>query len=215
MMGRRDFLAGLAASAVCATRVGADAPARARLDDIDPRDDVFSYIRRLTGGFDAALYVQILGAANEFKEGDALVGVAAADASARANARRLLANTRLRDLDAHPPLRDALYTLIDGHRDPRAVSRSAGMTVGELRQFLLTGDEAAIKALMPGLSSDAIASVVKLMNNRELTAVAAKVFNPLPGSQIGARGFLGARIQPNSPTDNVDDIRWQVFDGWA
>ena len=26
---------------------------------------------------------------------------------------------------------------------------------------------------------------------------------------------MGARIQPNSPTDNVDDIRWQVFDSWS
>jgi ethanolamine ammonia-lyase large subunit len=41
------------------------------------------------------------------------------------------------------------------------------------------------------------------------------VFNPLPGTRIGAQGYLGARIQPNSPTDNVEDMRWQVFDGWA
>ena len=34
------------------------------------------------------------------------------------------------------------------------------------------------------------------------------------GSQIGAKGYLGARIQPNSPTDNVDDLRWQVFAGF-
>ena len=53
------------------------------------------------------------------------------------------------------------------------------------------------------------------MGNEDLIAIGAKVFNPLPGSRIGARGYLGARIQPNSPTDNVDDIRWQVFDGWA
>lgn len=26
---------------------------------------------------------------------------------------------------------------------------------------------------------------------------------------------MGARVQPNSPTDNVDDIRWQVFDAFA
>ncbi len=37
----------------------------------------------------------------------------------------------------------------------------------------------------------------------------------MPGSQIGAKGYLGARIQPNSPTDNVADIQWQVFDGWS
>jgi ethanolamine ammonia-lyase large subunit len=37
----------------------------------------------------------------------------------------------------------------------------------------------------------------------------------LPGSRVGAKGYLGARIQPNSPTDNVDDIRWQVLAGWS
>ena len=30
-----------------------------------------------------------------------------------------------------------------------------------------------------------------------------------------SEGFLGARVQPNSPTDHPDDIRWQVFDAWA
>jgi ethanolamine ammonia-lyase large subunit len=53
------------------------------------------------------------------------------------------------------------------------------------------------------------------MSNDELIAVGSKVFNPLPGTRLGAKGYLGARIQPNSPTDNVDDIRWQVFDGWS
>ena len=60
-----------------------------------------------------------------------------------------------------------------------------------------------------------IACVVKLMTNAELIAVGRKVFHPLPGSRIGAKGYLGARIQPNSPTDHVDDIRWQVLDGWS
>ena len=27
--------------------------------------------------------------------------------------------------------------------------------------------------------------------------------------------YLSERIQPNSPTDNVEDIRGQVLDGWA
>ncbi len=89
------------------------------------------------------------------------------------------------------------------------------MTFGELNRFLLDRDEAEIKVIMPGLSSAAIGCVVKLMNNQELIKVGAKVFNPLPGSRVGAKGYLGARIQPNSPTDDVDDIRWQVLAGWA
>ncbi|MEM8908781.1 MAG: ethanolamine ammonia-lyase subunit EutB, partial [Bacteroidota bacterium] len=37
----------------------------------------------------------------------------------------------------------------------------------------------------------------------------------LPGSQIGSKGYMGARIQPNSPTDHTDDIQMQVFCGWS
>jgi ethanolamine ammonia-lyase large subunit len=46
------------------------------------------------------LYAQLLGAANEFKEGDLSVGVAAADDASRKHARTLLANTRVGDIEA-------------------------------------------------------------------------------------------------------------------
>jgi len=68
---------------------------------------------------------------------------------------------------------------------------------------------------MPSLSSDVIGCVVKLMTNDELISIGQKIFNPLPGSQIGSKGYMGARIQPNSPTDNIDDIRMQVFCAWS
>ncbi|MCA9060330.1 MAG: ethanolamine ammonia-lyase subunit EutB, partial [Planctomycetaceae bacterium] len=79
----------------------------------------------------------------------------------------------------------------------------------------LTAPEERIHAVRDALSSDVIACVVRLMNNDELIQLGANVFNSLPGTQIGARGYLGARVQPNSPTDNVDDIRWQVFDAFS
>src|SRR5205823_14507244 len=84
-----------------------------------------------------------------------------------------------------------------------------------LKQLLLRESEVAIRAILPGLSSDIIGCVVKLMSDEQLIQVGQKIFNPLPGTQIGARGYLGARIQPNSPTDHVSDIQWQVFDGWS
>src|SRR3989338_1353621 len=68
---------------------------------------------------------------------------------------------------------------------------------------------------MPGLDSDAIAGVVKLMSNQELIKVGQTVFNPLPGSKIGSKGYMGARIQPNSPTDDPEEIAWQVFNGFS
>ncbi|WP_171818198.1 ethanolamine ammonia-lyase subunit EutB [Pyxidicoccus fallax] len=190
-------------------------PEGVHIPDVQSGEDVFGYVRRIKGAFDETLYKQVLGAANAFKEGDALVGVAAADEASRENARRLLENTRLVDLDSHPVRQDRLHALLLETEDRVAAATAEGWTLGRLKQFLLESDEAAIKALMPGLGSDVIGCVVKLMSDEELIAVARKVFNPLPGSNLGARGYLGARIQPNSPTDNVDDIRWQVFDGFS
>ncbi len=185
------------------------------IPDVKPGEDVFGYVQRIRGAFDEALYKQVLGAANAFKEGDALVGVAAADAASRENARALLGNTRVSDVRQHPLQQDALHALSLEAEDPRATAETAGWTLGRLKQFLLESDEAAIQAISPGLGSDTIGCVVKLMSDAELIALGRKVFNPLPGSNVGARGYMGARIQPNSPTDNVDDIRWQVFDGFS
>ena len=198
-------------------RGAAAAATDSRLDAPHPTEDVFAYIQRKAGRFDPILYARILGAANEFKEGDRSIGVAAADDASRIHARSLLANTRLRDIDTHPLLQDDLYRLLEQTRAtvPAAVARTADLTLGALKQTLLTESESEVRALCPGLSSDVIACVVRLMSNQELIAAGAKVCHPLPGSHIGARGYLGARIQPNSPTDNVDDIRWQIFDGWA
>ncbi len=224
MIRRREFLGALAGGVAGMGLSPLDsgslvraalAPARVNLRDAKATEDIFGYIRRVQGAFDLKLQKQILGAANEFKEGDETVGVAADDAASRNQARRLLANTRVGDVDAHPVLEDQLFGVLAQSVDGQAAAKTAGMSFGELKQFLLDQDEATIKSAMPGLSSDVIGCIVKLMSNEELIAVGAKLFNSLPGSQIGAQGYLGARLQPNSPTDNVDDIRWQVFDGWS
>lgn len=174
------------------------------------------------GKFDRSTYCQLLGAANEFKEGDEIIGVAASDEAERSFARKLLANTRVQDVVDHPPFVDDLYHLTIGASPNQSTENGAHpaaalheWTFGELKTFLLTKNEQEIKTIMPALSSDVIGCVVKLMSNDELTAIGQKVFNPLPGSQIGAKGYVGARVQPNSPTDHPVDIRWQVFDAFA
>lgn len=221
-MDRRTFLGVLAGGGAAMVGGNAGLPsafgqqrAGVAIDEVHARESIVDYVLRVAGAFDDVLYKQILGAANEFKEGDQIVGIAAASEATRGRARELLGNTPIRELDAHPLLTDQLSGLLQRTIDREASAGTVGMTVGKLKQFLLDNDEAAIKSIMPGLSSHVIGCVVKLMSNEELIAVGAKVFNPLPGSQIGAKGYLGARIQPNSPTDNVDDIRWQVLAGWA
>jgi ethanolamine ammonia-lyase large subunit len=176
---------------------------------------IVQFVHSASGTWDPKRYAQLLGAANAFKEGDVTVGVAAATEEERSQARKLLADTRLGEIDAHPPLEDGMYRALRAGVDPRAQAECAGWTFAALKRFLLQRDEDTIRAIMPGLSSDVIACVVKGMTNDELTAVSARIFNPLPGSTLGARGHLGARLQPNSPTDDPEDIRWQVFDGWS
>jgi len=224
MLRRRAFigacLGGTAAGLLPGAHRGSGAeaaspPPTVSLLDSRSGEDVFAYVRRRKGAFDATLYKQILGAANSFKEGDQIVGVAAADDASRAAARTMLSNTRISDLNSHPPLEDELYRFLTQSLDPASLKRTAQLTLGELKQLLLTKPNAEIRPLLPGLSSDTIGCMVKLLSEEELIAVGQKIFNPLPGSLIGAKGYLGARIQPNSPTDNVSDIQWQVFDGWA
>lgn len=221
---RRTFVAGTIAGASayalgCSSTqkpaAGGAGPGAAKIAGSAPGEDLFVYMQRTHGSFDVTLYRQLLGAANEYKEGDEAEGVAAANEGVRQNARTLLASTRIRDLLAHPVFEDAVSAYIGKAVDANVTESVADWTVGELRQFLLQQSEADIKGIMPGLPSDIIACVVKLMSNEELIAVGSKVFNPLPGSHIGAKGYMSARIQPNSPTDHVDDIQWQVFDGWS
>lgn len=225
MITRRRFVTGAAACGISAfgwkdlsvpatAAESSDANA-VSLPSARLNEDVFAYVQRVANKFDGSLYRQILGSANPFKEGDASLGVAAQTDTARQTARQLLGQTRVGDLDSHPVYTDHLATILKQSIPSDARFATQQLTLGELKAMLLEKSEDEIKEFMPGLSSDVIGCIVKLMSNEELMAVGSKIFNPLPGSQIGAQGYLGARIQPNSPTDNLDDIRWQVFDGWS
>lgn len=199
--------AGAALSATASTAKGLSA-ARAG-------EDLFAYLTRTRGAFDVGAYRAILGAANPFKEGDLAQGVAAADEASRATARALIAATRIGDLSAHPIFEDEVVSYADSVLDKAALAKASAMTIGELATFLRTASEAEINGLLPGLASDIIGIVVKVMSDDELIEVGARIFHPLPGSKVGAKGYLGARVQPNSPTDHPDDIAWQVFDAFA
>lgn len=176
-------------------------------------EDIFSYLERNYGAFDLTLYRQIVGAANEFKEGDETLGIAAADDLSRENARILLSNTKIKDLENNPLYVDEIFELIT--KTTHQQSEIKLWLLADLKAFLLKSSELEIKKIMPALSSDVIACVVKLMSNEEIILVSQKVFNPLPNSNIGSKGYLSARVQPNSPTDHPDDIIWQVFNAWS
>jgi len=183
-------------------------------------EDLISYVHRIAGRWDIDLYRKVLGSANEYKEGDEIIGVAARSPAERKIARELLEQTTLGQIDSHPPFEDRMLKLITSPKKPENNESGqsepiADWPLGKLKAFLLESSQAEIHQIRDGLSSDVIACVVKLMSNSELIEVGRKVFNPLPGSKLGAQGYMGARIQPNSPTDHPEDIRWQVFNAFA
>lgn len=185
------------------------------IEAVEQDEDVFAYVSRIKGGFDQTAYQQVIGAANAFKEGDQAIGVGADDEASRENARALLAKTKIRDLYEHPLFDDDLQRLIWQTTDQGQYEQLKDWTMGQLREFLLTEPEERIKAIMGGLTSDTIGFVPKLMSNEELVSLSQKIFNAMPGTKMGSKGYMGARIQPNSPTDHPDDIAWQVFDAFS
>ena len=79
-MSRRRFLAMLGAAGVTLATYKAVANAASSagviaVKETKPGEDVFAYITRAKGSFDQTLYQQVIGAANDFKEGDQAIGV--------------------------------------------------------------------------------------------------------------------------------------------
>jgi len=176
-------------------------------------EDIFQFVNRVAGRFDLNLYRGIIGAANEFKEGDQILGVSAANEESRNYARQLILKTRIKDLNAFSLYEDAIYNLISSTTlNPDSVS---DWSIGDLKNAVLELPESELKNIIPSLTSDVIACLVKVMSGAELIRAGSRIFNPLPGSKIGSKGYMGARVQPNSPTDDPEDIRWQVFNAWS
>ena len=185
------------------------------IKNVKAGEDVFKYISRTKGSFDQVLYQQVIGASNAFKEGDKTIGVAADNNTSRENARKLLANTKIKDISQHPLLNDGLYKFSAQSVDSAQYEKIKDWTMGKMKSFLLAKSEADIKSVMYGMNSEVVGCLPKLMSNKELITVNKKIFNPLPGTKIGAKGYLSARIQPNSPTDDPEEIQWQVLSAFS
>ena len=155
--------------------------------------------------------------ANEFKEGDACVG-GTRDGALRASARAALGAFRLGELKPTTFVEDGVSEALDEATDRRLAAEISTLTVGELKGVLLSGRGAGwVRRYSVGLSSEAIAAVVKLMTNEELSAVARKLYNPLPGDgvSVGSPRHFGSRLQPNSPGDDEEEILFSVLEGLA
>jgi ethanolamine ammonia-lyase large subunit len=161
----------------------------------------------------------LLARATPLRSGDLLAGIAAADATERVAAQRALADLPLRRLIEDPVVPyeadEVTRLIIDGH-DREAFASIAAMTVGELRDWLLSDavDGAVLTRLAPGLTPEIVAAVSKIMRLQDLVAVAAKcrVVTRFRNT-LGLDGRLSTRLQPNHPTDDVRGIAAAILDG--
>jgi ethanolamine ammonia-lyase large subunit len=169
----------------------------------------------------ATSLVSTFALANEFKEGDLLVG-GTRDDGVRREARAEVHGTRIGDIRRTTFVSDGVSDAIERSRDRSRDHEIDSLTIGDLRRLLLgpSGPSWAA-AHAAALPSEVAAAVAKTMTDGELAAIASRLFNPLPGGDapshasvaIGSRGHLGSRIQPNSPGDDEEEILFSIFEG--
>jgi ethanolamine ammonia-lyase large subunit len=153
--------------------------------------------------------------ANAFKEGDLLVG-GTTDDRVRAEARRVLLATTLREVRRATLIHDGVTAALQQSRDRRFDSELDSLTVEQFKRALFdSGAPAWVARRVHAFPSEAIAAVVKVMTNAELSSVAQRLFNPLngPGVAIGSSNHFGSRIQPNSPGDDEEEILLSILEG--
>jgi ethanolamine ammonia-lyase large subunit len=161
----------------------------------------------------------LLAKASPLRSGDQLAGLAADNAEQRAIAQMALADIPLTAFlnEAIVPYEtDEVTRLIIDSHDKAAFAPIAGLTVGELRDWLLSGHATSdtLAALAPGLTPEMAAAVSKLMRVQDLIYVASRIQVVTTfRTTVGLKGRLSTRLQPNHPTDNPTGIAASLLDG--
>ncbi len=174
-------------------------------------------IRNLTYTFDNLR--MLLAKASPFRSGDALAELAAERYEERVAAQLALADVPLKrflDEVVIPYETDEVTRLIIDSHDKAAFQSISSLTVGELRDWLLSdlADTKTLQAIANGFTPEMTAAVSKIMRNQDLITVAAKceVVTRFRNT-IGLKGRLSTRLQPNHPTDDLKGIAASLLDG--
>lgn len=161
----------------------------------------------------------LMAKASPLRSGDCLSGVAAATSEERIAAALILAEVPLKrflDEPLIPYEEDEVTRVILDDHQPDSFKRISGLTVGDLRNWLLS-DAAGTEDLSQiarGLTPEMVAAVSKLMRNQDLILVSAKcrVVTRFRNT-LGLDGCLSVRLQPNHPTDDVRGVGASIIDG--
>ena len=162
---------------------------------------------------------EVLAKANEEKSGDALAGLAAADARERVAAKVVLADLTLGDLRENPAVpyeQDEVTRIIQDDVNEKIYNEIRGWNVAQFREWLLdentTGAE--IRRISRGLTAEMVAAVCKLMGNLDLIYAANKIrVTAHCNTTIGLTGTLSCRLQPNHTTDDPEGITASTLEG--
>jgi ethanolamine ammonia-lyase large subunit len=162
---------------------------------------------------------QLMACASPLRSGDVLAGLAATSDEQRVAAQFALADLPLATFlnEAVVPYeKDEITRLIMDMHDKKAFAPVAHLTVGGLRDWLLSdqADTTALIALAPGLTPEMVAATSKIMRLQDLMIVTAKcsVVTRFRNT-VGLPGRFSVRLQPNHPTDDVRGIAASILDG--
>ena len=161
----------------------------------------------------------LMAKASPIRSGDMLAGIAASCAEENVAAKLCLADLPLNTFLTHAlvPYEDDEVTrlVIDTH-DAQAFAPIAHLTVGSLRDFLLSANAEGdvLARLAPAITPEMAAAVSKIMRNQDLIAVAKKcsVVTRFRNT-IGLPGTMAVRLQPNHPIDDRAGIAAAILDG--
>src|SRR3984957_7069392 len=118
--------------------------------------------------------------ANEFKEGDQLVG-GGDDADVREDARRSLGALRLGGVVSAAFAHDGVTEALERSLNAQLLVEVSGLTVAEVKQILLSPAGAGwIRRYRGGLRSEVIAAGVKVMSDSVGSTGNLSFFNPQP-----------------------------------
>lgn len=160
---------------------------------------------------------QIFVRANEFKEGDLLVG-GTEDEIERKEAREMLSSLRLAEITRARLIEDSVSEALERSINSQLADEISHLSVNDAKRILLGPNGVGwAHRYRDGLASEAIAAIAKVMTNEELSLIARSIFNPLPGEgvTIGSPQHFGSRIQPNSPGDDEEEILFSILEGLA
>ncbi|MBB6109350.1 Ethanolamine ammonia-lyase heavy chain [Mucilaginibacter lappiensis] len=161
----------------------------------------------------------LLGKASPYRSGDELAGVVAESYEERVAAQITLADVPLKTFlnEAIIPYeQDEITRLIIDSHDITSFSLISHLTVGELRDWLLSDetDTATLTRIAAGITPEMAAAVSKLMGNQDLIAIGKKceVITRFRNT-IGLKGHFSTRLQPNHPTDDPKGVAASIIDG--